>query len=31
VARSAAMNRIAVEMAEMADVESYTMTQSSRA
>jgi putative Mg2+ transporter-C (MgtC) family protein len=31
VARSAAMNRIAVEMAEMANVESYTITHSSRA
>jgi putative Mg2+ transporter-C (MgtC) family protein len=31
VARSEAMNRIAVEMAAMADVESFTMTHSSRA
>ena len=30
VARSAAMNRIAVELADMADVESYTITHSSR-
>jgi hypothetical protein len=31
VARSHAMNRIAVEMAAMADVESFRMTHSSRA
>jgi hypothetical protein len=30
VARSEAMHRIAVEMADMADVESYSVTQSSR-
>lgn len=31
VARPAALNRIAVDMAEMVDVESFTVTQSSRA